>query len=409
MRWVATLSTVVLLLHGFADPCRAAVALRRGQIDADTLAVGAFVHVTHDGDGDGGTQESAGYVKQVDEEALTIGRGLWRVRILRKQVIRVVVEDQDRVQLVPGLPLRITAPSIPGRRIVGRLTKVEGDGLLLRDSRGQVLAVPLADLAKLEANPGNRSYVWPGSLLGLAAGIGACALILDEKTSRYRSDWSWTGYGARSELLNAREACVVGLSCLALGVIAGRRLSRWTDLPIPDSVASPPDGLADAAATAAPLISCGARVRLRAPSVSTRRIVGRVLSVEADNLVVRIAGDGALREVPLASVVRLETSRGAEPKTVEGAILGLVAGVSTGAVMGYARGEHDCGWFAVSRKELAVCLGAGLGALGALEGGIVVGGLLGPEQWDTVRLDRIRLGICPQRRGRPLLCASFGL
>lgn len=147
----------------------------------------------------------------------------------------------------------------------------------------------------------------------------------------------------------------------------------------------------------------GARVRISAPGNAEGRITGTVVSAGADTLVIRPDAGGSLA-VPLSSSLRIEASLGRRTKASKGAAYGFLLGT---LAMGIPFAAADP----------FVGEGVGMGeyiGLGAVYAGVpcaLIGALIGrsisSEQWHSVPVDRIRLGIAPQRQGSPLLCASF--
>jgi hypothetical protein len=89
------------------------------------------------------------------------------------------IAPQKRVTFAPGLRIRITAPSIAEHRFTGTLVKMGVDSLVLTREDFRRLAVPLASLTKLEANPGRKSEAILGVVVGLLAGGTTSVLLVD--------------------------------------------------------------------------------------------------------------------------------------------------------------------------------------------------------------------------------------
>ena len=110
-----------------------------------------------------------------------------------------------------------------------------------------------------------------------------------------------------------------------------------------------------------------------------------------------------------ASITRLEWSKGSKAFGVgRGAIVGAVIGVPLGVVIGLATYEEcvvqevnfiftNC-TFALRQEEAAVG-GAILGGVRGALLGAILGGTIKTERWVRVPLDRLRVGIAPQRDG----------
>ena len=146
----------------------------------------------------------------------------------------------------------------------------------------------------------------------------------------------------------------------------------------------------------------GKRVRIKAPSVFDRPLVGSIVTVSADSLVLRSEKQSTPLTIPLASVTNLEVSWARESNAGKGSVIGLLAGAGIGFAIGSTKGPFgDTG-----SKET----GAGLAALFGL-GGLMLGGTIGStirtEEWEEVPTDRIRLGLLPHRHGGLALSFSF--
>ena len=144
----------------------------------------------------------------------------------------------------------------------------------------------------------------------------------------------------------------------------------------------------------------GARVRINAPSVCKRQVVGTLVTWDADTLVVE-PQSGTWLSIPHTSLMQLEVSLGKKswgPRMAAGFLAGTLAlGVYT------LTGER-CYEDEDAASPVLVC--ALLGGLpGALVGGLIA---RADEKWQPVPLDRIRVGVIPQRHGGAMLSVSFG-
>jgi hypothetical protein len=138
---------------------------------------------------------------------------------------------------------------------------------------------------------------------------------------------------------------------------------------------------------------------------------GTVASIGSDTLAV-LTASGTTVVVPLASVTELWVQRGKKDYLARGMAIGsatgLVAGAIAGVIMG-RRPEHCGGTIMFGdpdpdvRAACQVLLVAGLGVAG-LMGGAAIGAMWGAgiqtDRWEEVPLDRIRVGVAPQRHGR---------
>jgi hypothetical protein len=79
----------------------------------------------------------------------------------------------------PGARVRVTG-GMPARRYVGSLVAVDGDSLRLAGKRGEVEALPLRSVIRLEQSAGRRPNYTKGALIGggvgLALGLGVGAV-----------------------------------------------------------------------------------------------------------------------------------------------------------------------------------------------------------------------------------------
>ncbi len=152
--------------------------------------------------------------------------------------------------------------------------------------------------------------------------------------------------------------------------------------------------LTSATAQEPPPVKVGDRVRVTAPDV--RRREGTVQLLTTDSLVMRPVYGARLVAIPLASVTRLEVSRGQKSRVGRGAGIGLLGG----GLLGYVISLGGCeSGFILTREE---CIGV------STVGGAVVGTLLGlgvgavtkTDRWEEVPLERLRVSLVPQRDGR---------
>lgn len=154
-----------------------------------------------------------------------------------------------------------------------------------------------------------------------------------------------------------------------------------------------PTGLT--AQTGTPLVP-ETRVRVILPSAKptafgigrAQPLVGTVASMRGDTLVLRRDRTPTTAVVPLASVARIEVSRGVEPRGIS-----LLKGAATGALDGMlvaplAYLPRDCEGMACFAETAAISAG-----IGALAGGIL--GVASPrERWLPIAL-AVRVGLSP--------------
>ena len=140
-----------------------------------------------------------------------------------------------------------------------------------------------------------------------------------------------------------------------------------------------------------------ARVRVTAPSAGLARYEGILTRLAADTLVV------GTTPIAVERVTRLEVSHGKRSNAAMGAAIGMLVGAGFGALAYLDPDESSCSGYCVTTRDLAPFFVGGFAFAG-----LVVGGVIGVrrEQWRPLPLDRLRVGIVPQRDGRFALGAS---
>ena len=142
-----------------------------------------------------------------------------------------------------------------------------------------------------------------------------------------------------------------------------------------------------------PPVPLGSRVRVTVSAPDVPRYVGTLAALSGDTLALRPEArlTRAPVAIPLASVRRLELSRGRGPCSGPGRrttclVVGGIAGIAAGAAVGYAVGGSSL----PSRLSVGL-LSVPIGFLG----GLAVGGSVGGDRWAEVPLPRAR-----RRNGR---------
>lgn len=136
-------------------------------------------------------------------------------------------------------------------------------------------------------------------------------------------------------------------------------------------------------------VDAGSRVRIAAPIFGPEKQVGTIVSITRDTLVLRRAANTAFLPVATSDITGLEIARGTHTRKAKGALLGLLIGAGSGAVLGYALyKEPKCrsegfGCFDLigpdSKGTNAVFSGVGGGLLGSLAG--LFFGMRATETW----------------------------
>ncbi len=95
--------------------------------------------------------------------------------------------------------------------------------------------------------------------------------------------------------------------------------------------------------------------------------------------------------VPVASINRLEGSRGRKSNWAEGAGIGLLVGAATGAIIGLASDTDSGGFAPCCTAETLAAVGALVfGGVGGVIG-LIIGASTTTERWVEVPLDRLRV------------------
>jgi hypothetical protein len=130
-------------------------------------------------------------------------------------------------------------------------------------------------------------------------------------------------------------------------------------------------------------VTPGTRVRLTAPSLSPRRIGGRMAGFTADTVFVIRAGTRVA--VPTAAVTRAEVSQGRDHLRgmVAGGLAGGAAGGAVGVLVGLA-GESDCQYCLSSRTFEGAARAMFVGAVLWAPAGAMFGLVRGAERWEVL-------------------------
>jgi uncharacterized protein YcfJ len=158
--------------------------------------------------------------------------------------------------------------------------------------------------------------------------------------------------------------------------------------------AASPAVLAQEPASSAPLtVAVGSRVRVFS-AAHLKRVVGSLVALDGDAITIAADGIGALR-IPRETIAGLELSRGRTRRTLKGTLIGAAIGAFVGNV-GYSPDPEGCaaGTAACSRSE-SIRLMTGTGALV----GAWAGHRVQRDLWQPIALDRVRIGVAPERRG----------
>ncbi len=133
----------------------------------------------------------------------------------------------------------------------------------------------------------------------------------------------------------------------------------------------------------------GVLVRVTALDCGLRGRAATFRGFRADTLIL------GTTECPLASVTRLDVSRGQKSHAEAGFFIGVHAG-ALGALAYCQLGEKRCAVFDNDFTLGVVLVGAGVGILL----GVITGRSIKTDLWEEVPLQRLRVSLAPQRDGR---------
>ncbi len=161
--------------------------------------------------------------------------------------------------------------------------------------------------------------------------------------------------------------------------------------------------LASATAQEPPPVKVGDRVRVTAPDLGIRKQAGRFEALRADTLVVAVAD--STMTFPVASVTRLEVSRGQKSRAGQGAGIGLLGG----GLLGFLISSRNCteGAGVLDTREACIQVSTVGGAVVGTFLGLAFGAVIMTDRWQEVSLDRVRVSFGPLRDGRLGVGASL--
>jgi hypothetical protein len=132
----------------------------------------------------------------------------------------------------------------------------------------------------------------------------------------------------------------------------------------------------------------GARVRVLAPRVAERSLVGVLLANDGDGLLVKRDEGGVSVTIPRSAITRLEVSRGRKSK-MRAALIGAAAGAGAGAAVGAMTWSEGDQYFYFDKGSYIAVNSVLLGGIGALVGALLPQG----EKWQVVSTGRPSIGV----------------
>ena len=172
MKWISSILIAALLVQTGYLPCAAQepVVLKGDEVDRSKLKAGMYIEVTYYAKkGEGKTAK--GYVKSVEDDALTViyqrptkvnyrdiitlvvGRSKRDIERLKKEIIEKVIQPGQKAPLlIPGIKVRIKAPSVADHRLVGTVVAMRADTLVMKPKTGDLLTIPLPSVSQFEVS-----------------------------------------------------------------------------------------------------------------------------------------------------------------------------------------------------------------------------------------------------------------
>ena len=200
MKWIRVIMTIALLMQMLYVPCAAQefITLKGSEIEKGQLGEGMSVEVRYYSHGKEVTAK--GRVQSVREDRFTV-LDVRRIEIRYSDIVTLRFKPRAvRVVLKRGEKVRITASSVPAKRISGRVVKVTANTLTLKvrntrtlrkilkiidddgwdmlsaeSNTSAHLGVPLSALSKLEVAEGSRPF--SGALVGFFVGAAIGTLL----------------------------------------------------------------------------------------------------------------------------------------------------------------------------------------------------------------------------------------
>jgi hypothetical protein len=151
-----------------------------------------------------------------------------------------------------------------------------------------------------------------------------------------------------------------------------------------------------ASAEGPPQVAASPRVRVTAPAVSGKRIVGTLVRMDDTMLAIRRDKGKSVLEVPRAAVTRIEASRRPGRRGL-GAGIGALVGLGAALAIGLGAGQSCTGSEIICFDKTTTTVA---GALLTVPAGALIGLAVAPgEKWVAVRPDRLGLAATAAQGG----------
>ena len=234
MRWISSILVATFLIQVGYVPCAAEelVTPKGGEIERSKFKVGMYVEVTYCSE-KGKKETAKGYIRAVEDDAIIIGRGLWKERIAYRDILSLRDPRQKavRAKVVPGARVRITAPSVADHRLVGTVVTLDADTLKLRSKKQAVLlAIPVSGVAKLDVNTGRKRNFLKGAAIG-AVSVGSLGAVIGLGSGDDDPDDFLAFTAGEKAMINAIYLGGLGL---VMGTLIGAivKTEKWESVPV---------------------------------------------------------------------------------------------------------------------------------------------------------------------------------
>ena len=152
-----------------------------------------------------------------------------RLRVITLAVLSVALPAQGEDSLSGlsvGARVRLTAPSVSSRPLVGKLVRQHGTAFEISQDDGSSTSVSISSIAKLQVSSGKKRNTLVGAFGGAALGVGITLIALRCQHTGYCED---TGGYIKAGLV------VLGGGGAAIGAVVGTliRTEQWTTVPVP--------------------------------------------------------------------------------------------------------------------------------------------------------------------------------
>jgi hypothetical protein len=219
-------TSVVMIVVMLFDLCCVSNVAAKGQsllgagVSGDSLILGEFVTAVYV-DRKGKKTEASGYIKFVDCESFTIGKGLWKEEILYSRVISIELPSP-----VFRIGSRVRVSSF--QETIGTLISVSPDSLVIRPEYGERVILPRDVVTGIEVSGGVRTRAAAGTVLGLVTGVAAGIYVASEIiTEERRSGTGFMGFAGGTVIHhNVGEGMAVCTLISVAGIFVGRLIGR---------------------------------------------------------------------------------------------------------------------------------------------------------------------------------------